>query len=92
MLHELDLDMLPFVGEALTQLRQEVGDNSAVLGGALTRSMQQTQQLESAWFGFNPRTYQVKNWYRNANATCAATPRLRGRAVVGLCTLNQVDP
>lgn len=32
MLHELDLDMLPFVGEALTQLRQEVGEEAAVLG------------------------------------------------------------
>ena len=31
-LHELDLDMLPFVGEALTELRKEVGDSAAVLG------------------------------------------------------------
>jgi len=32
MMHELDLDMLPFVGEALTTLRKEVGDEAAVLG------------------------------------------------------------
>ena len=32
MMHELDLDMLPFVGEALSILRDEVGDTAAVLG------------------------------------------------------------
>jgi uroporphyrinogen-III decarboxylase len=32
MMHELDLDMLPFVGEALGILRKEVGDSAAVLG------------------------------------------------------------
>ena len=35
MLHELDLDMLPFVGEALTQLRHEVGDTA---GGPIVYS------------------------------------------------------
>jgi uroporphyrinogen decarboxylase len=32
MMHALDLDMLPFVGEALGILRKEVGDTAAVLG------------------------------------------------------------
>jgi uroporphyrinogen decarboxylase len=32
MMHQLDLDMLPFVGEALGILRKEVGDTAAVLG------------------------------------------------------------
>jgi len=32
MLHALDLDMLPFVGEALRDLRKEVGNSAAVLG------------------------------------------------------------
>jgi uroporphyrinogen decarboxylase len=31
-MHDLDLDMLPFVGEALSILRDEVGDTAAVLG------------------------------------------------------------
>ena len=32
MMHALDLDMLPFVGESLSILRKEVGDTAAVLG------------------------------------------------------------
>lgn len=32
MMHALDLDMLPFVGESLGILRKEVGDTAAVLG------------------------------------------------------------